>query len=58
MPRARRAGDEIGMSKFSDDDAADQDPEPPPRPEVQYILVGTLIGAILLLIFLSGVAPM
>ncbi|HTQ82640.1 MAG TPA: hypothetical protein VMI47_05170 [Pseudolabrys sp.] len=46
------------MSKFSDDDAADQDPEPPPRPEVQYILVGTLIGAILLLIFLSGVAPM
>ena len=46
------------MSKFSNDDPLDQeqDPVPPQRGEVQYVLVGTLIGAILLLIFLSGVA--
>jgi hypothetical protein len=45
------------MPKFSNEDPIDQDPGAPPKSEVQYILVGTLIGAILLLIFLSGMVP-
>jgi hypothetical protein len=39
----------------SDEDPAGKKFEPVPRPEVQYILVGSLIGAILLLIVLAVV---
>jgi hypothetical protein len=41
------------MSKFSDDGPTDPKADSLGRPEVQYVLVGTLIGAILFLILLS-----
>lgn len=41
------------MSKFSDDGPTDPKADSLDRPEVQYVLVGTLIGAILFLILLS-----
>jgi len=39
--------------RTSDDGQARKNVEPAPKPEVQYILVGTLIGAILLMIVFS-----
>jgi hypothetical protein len=41
------------MPKLSDDGPTDPKADSLGRPEVQYVLVGTLIGAILFLILLS-----
>jgi hypothetical protein len=46
------------MTKFSDDGPSQPKPDSLGRPEVQYVLVGTLIGAILLLIVLSVVTTL
>ena len=46
------------MSKFSNESPEDKQAEAVSRPEVQYVLVGTLIGAILLLIALSVVTTL
>jgi len=48
----------MDMSKFSDDGPDSKQPDVASRPEVQYLLVGTLIGAILLLIVLSVVTTL
>jgi len=39
--------------RIGDDGEAERDIDPGPRPEVQYLLVGTLIGTILLMIVFS-----
>jgi hypothetical protein len=39
--------------RISDDGQAGKNVEPAPKPEVQYLLVGTLIGTILLMIVFS-----
>jgi len=41
------------MAKSGEPGSMDGNKEPVGRPEVQYLLVGTLIGAILCLILLS-----
>jgi hypothetical protein len=41
------------MSKFSDDGPRGKEPDSVGRPEVQYVLVGVLVCAILFLIVLS-----
>ena len=48
----------MAMPKFSDDGPDDSQAELTARPEVQYVLVGTLVGAILLLIVLSVVTTL
>ena len=46
------------MAKFGDRGPAGDNGEPVGRPDVQYVLVATLIGAILLLILLSIIVTM
>ena len=44
------------MAKVPEEKATGKEREPPHRGEVQYVLVGSLVGAILLLIALSVIA--